>query len=371
MKDALGYYQILQVSQEADDDEIKNAYRRLAKQWHPDSNPALEAAEKFRQISKAYEVLSNDWERKVYDVLSLACNKDNYPDVKELALAVDMREDVNLKVIDLYINDAWFSGCQQQHIQKAVSYITAKKMLADAALTNWFKGWWHYKTFIHNIYALFHNLFNPIDKKATLRMLISNMVVSAKDKKSDKALQYGVLACRYLNLNERSVIKKFLAPFGEVRMQSVQWPHRGLLLAQLPYWGIFTLFLLLIIGGIWLNERRNVDKPINYYQNVKTAYGDIADDMVVGKILNIPVDLSDESKLYHLQGQQKVMYGPSEKFDIIKIMPDKTTVRLTGLTPDNVWARVMIDNGEMGFVKLNTLSKGRGIEPPFGSKIVE
>ena len=42
-----------------------------------------------------------------------------------------------------------------------------------------------------------------------------------------------------------------------------------------------------------------------------------------------------------------------------------------GLTPDNVWARIMIDNGEMGFVRFKVIKQGRGDEIPFGSKIIE
>lgn len=77
--------------------------------------------------------------------------------------------------------------------------------------------------------------------------------------------------------------------------------------------------------------------------------------MLVGKILTIPVDKSDRSKLYHLTSETEVMYGPSDEFDVMKKVPAQTTVRLTGMTPDNVWYRIMIDNGEMGFVKKSAL----------------
>lgn len=65
------------------------------------------------------------------------------------------------------------------------------------------------------------------------------------------------------------------------------------------------------------------------------------------------------------------MYGPSADFDVIKILPAATTVRLTGYTPDNVWARVMIDNGETGFVYYEDIAQGIGKEIPFGSSIIE
>ena len=61
------YYTILGVSKTASADEIKKAYRKLALEFHPDRNKSKEAEEKFKEITKAYEVLSSDDKRKMYD----------------------------------------------------------------------------------------------------------------------------------------------------------------------------------------------------------------------------------------------------------------------------------------------------------------
>ncbi|MBV9109180.1 MAG: molecular chaperone DnaJ [Gemmatimonadetes bacterium] len=62
------FYRILGVPENAKADEIKKAYRKLAKQYHPDANPDnAAAAEKFKEISEAYSVLSDDDKRKQYD----------------------------------------------------------------------------------------------------------------------------------------------------------------------------------------------------------------------------------------------------------------------------------------------------------------
>lgn len=62
------YYQILGVKKDAKADEIKKAYRRLARKYHPDVNPNDKAAEeRFREVQEAYDVLSDEKKRKVFD----------------------------------------------------------------------------------------------------------------------------------------------------------------------------------------------------------------------------------------------------------------------------------------------------------------
>lgn len=61
------YYEVLGVPRESSKEQIKDAYRKLAMQYHPDRNKALDAEEKFIEVSEAYAVLSDDQKRQEYD----------------------------------------------------------------------------------------------------------------------------------------------------------------------------------------------------------------------------------------------------------------------------------------------------------------
>ena len=75
MKD---YYRILNVSSASTKQAIRKSYRKLASQFHPDKNQSDEAEEKFKQISEAYNVLSNEERRKEYDQSRKVVHMDSF-----------------------------------------------------------------------------------------------------------------------------------------------------------------------------------------------------------------------------------------------------------------------------------------------------
>ena len=71
------YYDVLGVDKSASDAEIKSAFRKLAKKYHPDLNKEPDAAEKFKEVQEAYDVLSDEQKRKTYDQFGSAAFDNN------------------------------------------------------------------------------------------------------------------------------------------------------------------------------------------------------------------------------------------------------------------------------------------------------
>src|SRR3954468_17769384 len=65
---AKDYYAILGVPRNADNEQIKKAYRKLARELHPDVNPDPETQERFKEVTAAYEVLSDPQKRQIVDL---------------------------------------------------------------------------------------------------------------------------------------------------------------------------------------------------------------------------------------------------------------------------------------------------------------
>jgi len=98
------YYEVLGVSKDATKEEIKKAYRRLALKYHPDKSSSPEAEEKFKEISEAYAVLSDDEKRRQYDMFGHAGIDSQYS-YEDIFRGVDFSDIFRDIGFDLGFND--------------------------------------------------------------------------------------------------------------------------------------------------------------------------------------------------------------------------------------------------------------------------
>lgn len=376
MRDALGYYAVLDVEPSTDIDIIKTNYRDLAKYWHPDSNKSPDAMEHFQKLSVAYDVLKNEDSRLEYDLLSEIYDTDGFPDMKNLNILKDKNNNENplVRVINIRKVIGKLIKYTDETDKIVCSYDQAKTIVLTDSLSNWFLGWWHPKAFIANIKAIINNYISiGHNTRDNLILLVHNALAYHQEEKDRQSMISALQALKYADAYQQELINRFIKKLDVARPSKIpEWRYVTLRMFQL----IVPLLILLCASYPLIQKYRfaryaKKENNITYFQKVNFNNGkEITDDVVVSKIFSIPVDLNDKSKLYHFSGDVNIMYGPAAKFDVMFAGKSGQTVRVTGFTPDRAWYRIMIDSGEMGFVQAKALQQGIGTEPPYGSKIV-
>ncbi len=378
-RDALGYYRILGITPDMDENLAKQKYRERAKVWHPDHNSSDEAKENFQKLSVAYDIISNDNKRLTYDLLCSAYTSSDFPPMFSLKpyRNLEGKDDFDLKAVSLTKVIGKLVTQDVIKEDKICSYKEAIKEVFKTSAINWLLGWWSIKAFPQNIKALVTNFHNIGHNRAeNYRLWLHNAVAYWQNKQVGNAYISAVVAGQYADDGQKVLLKKLISQLGlKPKFKLHNWNMFLLQAVQLvmPVSIILAALLPLsvkVISESDLWDYFSSEKKIEYNQEVRFSGGSsISDDMVVGKIIKIPVDLTDVSQLYHLKSEQKVMYGPSDDFDVMKKLKTGTTVRVTGITPDEEWYRIMLDEGEMGFVRKEHLAQGIGNDIPYGSQI--
>ena len=372
--DALGYFSVLGADETTDSQRLKILYRDRAKFWHPDVNKAENAMDMFQKLSKAYDTLKDPKTKILYSLLSLIYTPIDFPNLARLNTYKSAKgfETPYLRVFSI-------SRLEKGQIKTENligTYDDALVFIKKATIKNFLSGFLSKKFYK----ALEHNLNQMLsDNHENLKLLIHNAAAFYDEGKFEASYISAVSALSYANQNEKEAIQKFLKLLGPVQSSSIQtFDTQKLRKMQLqPFIQtalILGMMLIILIGTPFLlsvSSSKEKSDEINYYQTIEVGGGqEITDDLITSKIVKIPVDLSDNNMLYHITKEVPVMYGPSEKFDVLAKALQNQTVRITGHTPDNTWYRVMLDNGDMGFVQTRYLQKGIGLSVPNGSKII-
>ena len=128
MADKRDYYEVLGVSKQASPDEIKRAYRKKAKQYHPDINKEPGAEEKFKEVQEAYEVLSDPNKKATYDRFGHAAFEQGAGNGGAGGFGGFGFEDVDLG--DIF--SSFFGGGRSQDVQE--EQVLCKVMIVNASL---------------------------------------------------------------------------------------------------------------------------------------------------------------------------------------------------------------------------------------------
>lgn len=375
--DAKKYYEILGANISDDSQTIKLKYHEKAKFWHPDHNTDENAMEIFQKISVAYDVLQNSKTRLYYNLLSMVYEEKNFPEISSITPFFNTQKqvDVNIRSISPEIVIGKLYKASQTREQHICSFAEAKKILFRAAIKNWLFGWWAWNGFYKNWKALSDNLFVfESNRRDNLRLFVHNMIALNEENKPKYAYFLAKLAKNYTSDKEElAMLDEFIKMTGENDERKIpEWNYAKLKYVQLLIPAIlgFALFVA-VLGAIFSKSYFLPGKrEINYSRKVRGMDGNMTfDDVIVGKIMSVQSDLGDESMLYHTKQKVKVMYGPNDDFDVLTELESGHTLRITGFTPDEVWYRVMIDNGESGFLRGKYLAKGIKNPIPNNSKI--
>lgn len=372
MSDCLEYYKILGVKPQASFDEIKQNYWDLAKIWHPDYNKNDNAADMFQKISRAYSVLEDNKHRLMYDVFCIAYKKQPIPEMTNLKIYKNQKAQMNTSLRVLNLTSVL--GFRVKNQKVICSENEAMAVVLKTCLQNWTLGLLNYKT----IGAVFHNIKFLNQSEDNIQLLLHNSLAYYNEGKKNEAGIYALQAYSYSNNTDKFIIEKWIRFLG-LKIQSLKtnWNFARLRNIQfLPFLIIvIALFFALtskVITNAELLKFFDKKQEITYFQKVKFKSGlETFDDAVVSKIINYPIDFEDDSKLFYLKEKSNIKYGPSVDFDTMAEVNARTTVRVTGASPDGIWYRVLLDNGEMGFVKREVLKKGVGKDIPLNSKIIK
>ncbi len=348
MSDKKGYYAILHLSRTASEKEIKDAFRREVKLYHPDKNPDPKAKEIYLKLNEAYQVLTDPDARKAYD---------NVPEASAEFIPCCRcgKHARQPRYIFFEENGTMHGGVFCRDCASKQQFRSAAKIwkqFFSAPVQSW--------SSLKNNYS-----FKHMPPEENFSVLMQNAAAFRKEKRVDLARSLAEQARKFAKeQTQRVKINIFLNALPEVprRKEPDFWEIRwtDTLRVYLP------LFLCLIVGLVMLTTPylHELIRPQHQASRIS--------DYKPQNVVPLKFDLLDETQLYHTVAPQTSAYqAPYTDSGIISSLPEQTTLRITGYVPKTDWLQAMTPYGMVVFVRGKELKKGIGKAPmPYNSKIL-
>lgn len=371
--DALGYYDVLGVTPEADIAFIKRRYYERAKELHPDHNTAENAVDIFQKLSVAYDVINNPLKRAQYDLLCLVYKPEEFPSLGSLKVYKNQseKEDLALRVLKQRTVIPGLTNTTVKESKDICNIREAANMVLNTSVHNWLCGWWGKGAFGKNLKAIQYNLQSTkVDDDDNLKLLVHNAVAYAQENDKEKAWVYAQQVRNLWQDNEtvRHYVEKFIDVLNYIPQKQV----------VIPYWNskelkrrqfLFPVLLLLLViiccaGWMYRNGLIKDAQNTSYYYT-----GGVGADTIENKIIKTDSDDLSTEYLVHFNKDTSLYYGPDSRYTVMTKVKENQTVRITGYTPNKEWYQVVVDNGERGYAHRNDINKGMGNKVPQNSKV--
>ena len=147
------FYAVLGVKRTATREEVSEAFKKLASQYHPDRNKNEDAAQKFKEVSEAYFVLSDPTQRRLYDVLG----PDKFDDPREVMFYRLNQEAANRELEREYQKER---SAQQYKDAEGLGFIIFILVVVDFFIPSWVLGPWFYALNAFAILAITVGIYN-------------------------------------------------------------------------------------------------------------------------------------------------------------------------------------------------------------------
>ncbi len=312
--------------------------------------------------------------------MSLVYGVEDFPELDSLQVYKNQngKDDAALRVLKQRRITARMNGFSIKETKDICNFNEAKDMVLSTSVANWLKGWWGVKAFGQNLKALkFNYEATAAADDDNLKLLLHNAVayetIGQKDmawiyaKQAEKVIEVGSRAQEllktYVDILDFHPTRKIVLP----RWSAQELKFRQLIMPMF-FLSVAVVYFVFFMGKIGLINLPN-HQANSYYSVVDMGGVKVADDQIESRIIKVDGGNDVSEYLYHLASAGKIYYGPDERYDVLKEGVEGQTVRVIGFTPDKKWYKVVVDNGEAGYVNKNNLQKGVCNPIPLHSKV--